>query len=75
MADDRGPVLGVSCRYCGNIIAMAPVEMRTDQISLPCDQCGRRALYAFTEAFSLPLSARKQKTAEGDVGFGRRRRQ
>jgi hypothetical protein len=75
MPDERTTLLGLRCRFCGNIIAMVPPEWRLDEISVRCDQCGRRGIYAHNEAFSLPPASRKQKREEGSVAFGRRKRQ
>jgi len=74
MQDDRDTAfLGVRCEYCGSTITIATIGKLPDQISLPCDDCCRRGLYAGTAAFVVPpAEARKRKQKRGQLGFGRR---
>ena len=65
--------LGVRCKYCGSTIVLAATGKLPDEISLPCDDCGRRGLYACTATFvMLPAEARERKKKGDQAGFGRR---
>jgi hypothetical protein len=65
--------LGVRCRYCESTITIATIGKLPNQISLPCDHCGRRGMYARAEAFAMPpAEARKRLQKRDQVGFGRR---
>lgn len=52
---------------------VATIGRLPDQISLPCDDCGRRGMYARAEAFAMPAAeARKRRQKKAQTGFGRR---
>ena len=74
MQDDRDTAfLGVRCEYCGSTIAVTTIGKLPDEISLPCDDCGRRGLYPRAAAFvMLPAEARQPKQKKDQTGFGRR---
>jgi hypothetical protein len=74
MQHDRDTAfLGVRCRYCGSTITLVTIGKLPDQISLPCDDCGRRGLYARAETFTMdPAEAQKRKQKVDRGGFGRR---
>jgi hypothetical protein len=36
---------GVTCQHCAGTIVLAPDEQLATELSLPCPQCGRRAVY------------------------------
>ena len=64
--------LGVRCRYCEST-NHSYHRQAPNQISLPCDHCGRRGMYARAEAFAMPpAEARKRLQKRDQVGFGRR---
>lgn len=77
MRDDRDPASsrGVKCQNCGGTIVIASQGQLAAEISLPCEECGLRAIYAHTAAFVLPvveIQERKQQQSHSD-GFGRHR--
>ena len=64
MPDNRDSVFrGVRCKYCGSTIVLTTTGTLPDEISLPCDDCGRLGVYARTKAIVvLPAEARKHRT-------------
>ncbi len=74
MPEDRDTAFrGVRCQYCGSTIVLAATGTLPNEISLPCDDCGRRGIYARTEAFVMPpAEARKRGQKRDQAGFGRR---
>jgi hypothetical protein len=54
------PNAAVSCGFCGKEISFVRPERLPDEISLKCDHCGRRAIYAAEKLRPLVATARKQ---------------
>jgi hypothetical protein len=74
MQDDRDTTfLAVRCQYCGSTIVLTTTGTLPNEISLPCDDCGRRGMYARAEAFAMPpAEVHKWRQKRAQTGFGRR---